>query len=226
MIVRVDSPNPALIEILRSPNQILTLDANVLIPSRRSAVGWGFSFSDYKEIWLDPLFSSFSNLAVHEAVLEELVDSSIRSYVQSMLDSSPPRLIIHSDSNLTAIERALRDSVLHKIAPLTKYDPSLDNKDDRGEVKTLAYLAVKELKYFAARDSNAILLIEKAQEWDTGLDNIQVIQMHELIYYLLEKGAARPKPLRALYKYLYHLTQKDKQSNPEWNRFVSVMKGL
>lgn len=39
--------------------------------------------------------------------------------------------------------------------PLTQYDPLLDNKDDRGEVKTLAYIAVKGLPYFAAHDSNA-----------------------------------------------------------------------
>lgn len=31
-------------------------------------------------------------------------------------------------------------------------------------MKTLAHLAVKELKYFAARDSNAILLIERAHD--------------------------------------------------------------
>ena len=72
----------------------------------------------------------------------------------------------------------LRDSIEEKNYPHTKYDPLLDNKDDRGEVKSLAYIAVKELLYFAANDSNAIQLIEKAEEWETSLDNVQAIQMY------------------------------------------------
>jgi hypothetical protein len=80
-------------------------------------------------------------------------------------------------------EQILRNSIEGKIYPLTKYDPMLDNKDDRGEVKSLSYIAVKGLPYFAAHDSNAIQLIEKAETWRTGLDNVQAIKMYELIFY-------------------------------------------
>ena len=84
---------------------------------------------------------------------------------------------------------------------LTKYDPLLDNKGDRGEVKTLAYIAVKGLPYFAAHDSNALQLVEKAEEWSTGLDNIQPIRMYELIYYLYTMNLGEKQSLRVLYKY-------------------------
>lgn len=99
----------------------------------------------------------------------------MQSYVQSLLDDSPARLIVHRDSSLTAEERVLRDSIEMRIFPLTKYDPMIDNKDDRGEVKSLAYVAVKGLPYFAAHDTNSIRLIEKTEEWSTGLDNMQAV---------------------------------------------------
>ncbi|NLJ59978.1 MAG: hypothetical protein GX338_03415 [Firmicutes bacterium] len=58
----------------------------------------GFDFSLFQKVWLDPIFAAFPNLAIHEAVYEELVMPSVQSYVQSMLDDSSPRLVIHRDS--------------------------------------------------------------------------------------------------------------------------------
>lgn len=50
------------------------------------------------------------------------------------------------------IERVLRDPVMDKMARLTKYDPALHNRDDRGEMKSLAYMAVEGLPYLAAHE--------------------------------------------------------------------------
>lgn len=88
---------------------------------------------------------------------------------------------------LTEVEKILRDTIESRIASHAKYEPLLDNKDDCGEVKSLSYIAVKGLIYFAANDNNAIQLIEKSEEWSTGLDNVQAIKMYELIYYLYRK---------------------------------------
>lgn len=102
----------------------------------------------------------------------------------------------------------------------------LDNKDDRGEVKSLAYIAVKGLIYFATHDSNTVQLIEKAGEWMTGLDNVQVIKMYELIFYLYKIDKSDNKALRILYKYQYYLTSHEKQKNPEWGQFINAMEAL
>lgn len=61
-------------------------------------------------------------------------------------------LVIHQVEVLTNQEKVLRDTIEEKIYSLTKYDPILDSKDDRGEVKSLAYFAVKDLLYFAAHE--------------------------------------------------------------------------
>lgn len=99
----------------------------------------------------------------------------------------------------------------------------INNKDDRGEVKSLAYIATKGLLYFAAHDNNAIQLIEKSDDWSTGLDNVKSIQMYEIIYYLYMNDLSSKKDLRILYKYQYYLTKKEKQENPEWGEYISRM---
>lgn len=227
MDINYSSPNPTLKSVFRNPDQIITLDANFLIPPDRSRyIKKDFDFHVFKRIWLEPIFEAFPNLAIHEAVYDELVLPSVRTYIDTNINNLPPRLAVHKDSSLTIEEHKLRNSIEEKFYPLTKYDPLLDNKDDRGEVKSLAYIAVKGLVYFATHDSNAVLLIEKAEEWMTGLDNVQVIKMYELIFYLYKTYKGDNKALRMLYKYQYYLTSHEKQKNPEWSKFIKAMESL
>jgi len=185
-----------------------------------------FGFSTFKRIWLDPIFKTFPNLAIHEAVYSEFCSTSVKDYVDKNINSVPPRLLVHRDSSLCPAERMLRELIEEKIYPLTSYDPTLDNREDRGEVKSLAYIAVKGLLYFAAHDSKAIQLIEKAKEWETGLDNVCVVKMYELIFYLYKNNVSDKKDLRMLYKYQYYLTRFEKETNPEWCQFIEAMEAL
>ncbi len=227
MKVKLVEANPSLISILKNPNQIITLDANFLIPPNRTKITKrGFDFLQFKRVWLEPIFTAFPLIAIHESVYDELVVTNLREYVQALKDENPPRIIIHSDTTLNEVERILRDSIEEKIYPHTNYDPKLNNKDDRGEVKSLSYIAVKGLLYFAAHDNNALQLIEKAEEWSTGLDNVKAIQMYELIYYLYATNQGDKESLRMLYKYQYHLTDHEKRINPEWGQFISGMNDI
>lgn len=228
MKIKLSSFNPALKSVINDPNQIITLDANLLIPPDRSRYNRVpvFPFRKFQQTWLDPLFETFPNLAIHEAVYEEIISSTVKDYIDQKINNDPSQLVVHKDSLLNESERVLRNSIESKIYPYTKYNPINDNKDDRGEVKSLAYIAVKELLYFAANDSNAIQLIEKAEEWETSLDNVQAIKMYELIYYLYRTNKSSKKKLRYLYRYLYHLTKYEKSSNPAWGNFRKTISAL
>lgn len=226
MKIDVTTPNPALVRIIKDPSQIITLDANFLIPPNRSYSKVVISFKQFQEIWLDPIFSAFPNLAIHESVYDELVNESPKNYVDTKCNDVPPGILIHQDSFLSEVEKLLRDTIESKIAPLTKYEPLLDNKDDRGEVKSLSYISVKGLLYFAAHDNNALQLVEKSELWSTGLDSVQAIKMYELIFYLYMKGLSTKDALKALYKYQYYLTQNEKATNLEWGVFIASMKEL
>lgn len=227
MKVNLTNPNPAFISIINNPKQIITLDANFLIaPDRRPITNKGIRFEQFRDIWLDPIFAIFPNLAIHEAVYNELIGMAPQNYVNSKRDSIPPQIMIYKDSSLTEVERILRDAIESRIASHTKYEPLLDNKDDRGEVKSLSYIVLKDLLYFASNDNNAILLIEKSEEWLTGLDNVHAIKMYELIYYLYKYDLVDNIAMKMLYKYQYYLTDREKSINPVWGEFSSGMDSL
>jgi rRNA-processing protein FCF1 len=82
--INLTHPNPALISIIENPEQIITLDANFLIaPDRRPITKRGIGFEQFNEIWLDPIFSVFPNLAIHESVYDELVGISPQNNVRA-----------------------------------------------------------------------------------------------------------------------------------------------
>ena len=79
---------------------------------------------------------------------------------------------------------------------------------------------------FAANDALPIRLIKNAEELNTSLDGMGVVQPYELIYFLYEKKKYDRQKLRLLYKYMYYLTSRDKSNNPEWGKFIESMERL
>ncbi len=58
------------------------------------------------------------------------------------------------------------------------------------------------------------------------MDNVQAIKMYEVIFYLYAMNRSEKQSLKMLYKYLYHLTKHEKQTNPEWGHFLSRMEKI
>lgn len=105
MKVDLSSSNPGLESIFKHPDQIITLDANFLIPPDRSKhAKYSFDFPKFKEVWLDPVFKAFPNIAIHEAVYDELILPSVRYYIDGMFYEKPPRIIVHQDETLSEEE--------------------------------------------------------------------------------------------------------------------------
>nr|WP_312577680.1 hypothetical protein [Sedimentibacter sp.] len=116
MNINLTTPNTALESIFNNPNQVITLDANSLIPPDRSKFGArAFDFENFKLIWLNPIFEAFSKLAIHEAVYDELLLPSIKSYIDANINNVPPLLIIHKDSSLTLEEHVLETRLKKKF---------------------------------------------------------------------------------------------------------------
>lgn len=225
MIVDTSQANPALLDLYERPDQTIFLDANILISPDRSAFVnvKPFLFSDYKKAILDPLLSEFSNMAIHESVYEELVGISVREYVEEAIKAEPPRLAVHWDRDLNMAEQALMATYIGKLAPHSQYDPAYDNAKDRGEIKSLSYMATKSYLYFAANDALPIRLVKDAERLQTGIGDLGIIQMYELIYYLYSMRKYDTKQLRIMYKYLYYLTGREKNENPDWSSFTTQM---
>lgn len=225
MKVDTKEVNPAFLNVIQNPSQKIFLDANFFIPPDRSKVAKvkAYSFDDFKECWLIPLLNEFDGLVIHESVHDELVADSVKHYANEQTNSNPPKLKIHYDLELNSVEEALRNTYMNRIAVHSSYDPTRDNAKDRGEVRSLSFMAVKRFLFFAANDSLPVRLIKNAAELGTGLDDMQIVQMYELIYYLYKTDRYDKKALRILYKYQYYLTPGDKRVNPEWGNFIEQM---
>lgn len=142
--------------------------------------------------------------------------------MDSKINNIPTKLNILKDSSLNYLEKALRNEIELYVSAPTNYDPSIDNRDDRGEVKSLSYMATRGLIYFCSHDANALNLIENSSKLGTRLNDVQAVHTYEIIYYLYKTLGAGNK-LRYLYKYMYYISREDKKINPEWGKFIEGM---
>ncbi len=231
MRVDIETINSSFLNLIERPDQIVFLDANFFIPPDRSDLPSNqkikpYSFADFKKNWLEPLLAEFSGISIHESVFEELVEAHVKDYADSKNKANPSRLRIYLDSELTENEKNIMRTVIDRLAIHSQYDPDRNNAKDRGEILSLSYMSVKGFLFFAAKDELPIRLINDADKLDTGLDDMGIIQMYELIYYLHKTDKYDGKALRILYKYLYYLTSREKKQNPEWGTFIQKMDDL
>ncbi|MGG5252412.1 hypothetical protein ACQYAD_02605 [Neobacillus sp. SM06] len=227
--VNTSNQNSALVSLIQDSNQILPVDANFFIAFDRSKLSSSLrpiDFITFQKMWINPLLSTFPNLSIHESVYDEItVNYSAQKFIDKQIGKYQQPLLL-SDSELDENGEIVRASIEKKIAKYTRYEPEKDNADNRGEVKSLAYIATKGLLYFCSHDSNALKLIEKASEWDTNLESVNAIRTYEILYYLLKAKATSKDVVRFLYKYLYYSTKSDKAVNPEWGIFINEMDNL
>lgn len=227
MNVNVKEVNSALQSIFNNCEQTIFLDANIFIVPDRSCMGAKpIAFDKYKLYWLNPLFDAFPNLSVHESVYNELVDGAVKRFADEKIAEDPGRLRVHKNSDLTAKEQNLLELQIRKMVPYSRYIPERDNAKDRGEIHSLAYMAVKHYLYFAANDNLPMQLINNAEKLETGLDDMRLLQSYEIIYYLYKTEKYDAKALRMLYKYQYYLTVQEKKKNPDWGTFIEMMDKL
>lgn len=225
MYVDVFAKNPAFVTLINDIYQIFPVDTNLFIAPDRKREAKNLKAIDavfYQRNFLDVLIKTFPYLAIHEAVYNEFVSSSLQRYVNEKLNAG--YLMMLTDSSLTVDEQILRNTFEEKIAFHTQYDLRINNKDDRGEVKSLAYIATKAMLYFCSRDSGALRLIEKAEELDTNLDQVGAIRFYEIVYFL--HRVHRGEFMRNLYIYLFYITPLDKKQNPKWQDFLAAMDAM
>lgn len=132
----------------------------------------------------------------------------------------------YKDAELNEAEQALMQAYISKLAEYSQYIPERDNAKDRGEVRSLSFMAVKRFLYFAANDTLPMNLIRKADELHTGLDDMELLEMYDVIYYLYCTRKYPPDGLRLLYKYEYYLTKQEKKMNLAWGEFIEKMNAL
>lgn len=228
MKIDVINVNESLRGIVSDKSKKVFLDANIFIPPDRTKLGAPkpIYFDFYRVTILNPIFNYWDNLSIHKAVDDELVGEKVRAFADEMINSDPSKLLVHDNNELSDKETVKYNTNLDAIAQHSKYQPDIDNSDDRGEVVSLAFMSAKDYLLFSSNDNLPIRLIKEAEALETGLDNMRIIQMYEIIYVLYKLGISNAKDLRILYKYLYYATSRDKRDNPSWDDYIKGMDEL
>ncbi|MGL5765751.1 MAG: hypothetical protein ACRCX8_08935 [Sarcina sp.] len=224
MKIKFDKQNEGFLKILTGQLDTFLIDTNIFIPpdrSRENSQIKAISFDFYRDNWIIPFIETFKPIGIHEAVYNEFQFTNIKTFINEHLEDKT-LLFLCTDCELTKHEEIIES----KIAKNTNYDPSIDNNRDKGEVKSLAYIATKGLPYFCSHDATAIRLIEDAETLDTCLENISAIQPFEVLYYFQKYNIVKTKILKMFFKYLYKLTIRESSYNPDWTEFISKMDAL
>ncbi|MFA7118927.1 MAG: hypothetical protein WC159_09160 [Sphaerochaetaceae bacterium] len=107
-----NSRNTAFAGLLESKGKELLLDANLFIPTDRSSCFPQYhplSFTNYCEIWLTPLFNTFTGVAIHSAVYLEIVKIEQKAFVDQLIKDN--KLAVVNDSMLDSREKTFRDTI-------------------------------------------------------------------------------------------------------------------
>ena len=224
MKVDASKKNPVLCDLLAGKELIIAIDANIIIPPERH--NKPFPQETYYKEFIYPLFNASLSLLIHESVLQELVDSTSHDKIVELIENEQSSVSLVQDASLTDDEKVIRSAMETSIAPYTMYTPHENNSDDRGEVKTLSYLATKGHGCFLSKDSGALRLITHTESLETSLNGISPMRLYEIIYYMTKTQPEYSKTLRALYKYNYYLSKKEKAQNPSWEIFIQTFDKL
>jgi hypothetical protein len=126
-------------------------------------------------------------------------------------------LKVFNDESLSYNEQILRNTIESEIGNCISYSALYNEKQDRGEIKTLSFMAVKEYKYLVSNDNDCVIIVRNK------LPNCSIIFTYELIYLLSEIYPKKAEDLRKLYRFLYYSISKDKQHNPSRSDFKTKM---
>lgn len=177
--------------------QPVMFDANIfMVGIENRASNPNYSFENMKQLYLIPLFESFSQIIIHEMVYDEL-DDGAKNLVDEYIGKS---VTLVSENNLYGQDPQYT-SIFNQISRHERVQYSRDKSKDRGEVYSLAYAAFHKINYFSSRE---VMVDEIATELDE-LKDIEIITFDIIILLAfidnMSKGDnSKNKALKSIYK--------------------------
>ena len=186
--------NTALHDLLNRP---ILFDANIFmvgISDRTSDKNC--SFENMTQLYIKPLFESFTDIYIHEEVYKEL-DEEAKSFIDN-----------YKGNNVTIVtEGALYGTdpkytmIFNNIAKHELVNYVRGCSKDRGEVYSLAYAAYHNMNYFCSKE---IMVDNVARELDDLKDidiiTFDIIILQAYVYYAQKNDNSNSKGLKAIYK--------------------------
>lgn len=184
----------ALHDLLNKP---ILFDANIFMVGISERVSdKNCSFENMKQLYIKPLFESFTDIYIHEEVYKEL-DEDARALVD-----------IYKDKNVTIVKEdglygtdPQYTTIFNNIAQHELVQYKRGRSKDSGEVYSLAYAAYHNMNYFCSKE---IMVDNVARELE-DLKNVDIITfdiilLQAYVYYARKNDNSNSKGLKSVYK--------------------------
>lgn len=184
----------ALHDLIKKP---ILFDANIFmvgISERNSDKK--YSFENMKQLYITPLFESFTDIYIHEEVYKEL-DDEARRFVDG-----------YKGKNVTVVgEGGLygRDPkytvIFNNIASHELVNYKRGSSKDRGEVYSLAYAAYYDMNYFCSKEIMVDNVAKELEDLkDVDIITFDIIILQAFVYYAQKNDKSNSKGLKSIYK--------------------------
>lgn len=186
--------NTALHDLLNRP---ILFDANIFmvgISDRTSEKNC--SFENMIQLYIKPLFESFTDIYIHEEVYKEL-DEEAKSYIDNYKGKN---VTIVTEGTLYGTDPKYT-TIFNNIAKHELVNYVRGCSKDRGEVYSLAYAAYHNMNYFCSKEimvDNVARELEDLKDIDIITFDIIILQAY--VYYAQKNDNSNSKGLKAIYK--------------------------
>lgn len=178
-------------------NRPILFDANIfMVGISERGSDKNYSFENMKQLYIRPLFESFTDIYIHNEVYKEL-DGEARAFVDTYKGRNVTLVdeggLYGSDPKYTTI---FNNIAKHELVKYVR-----GRSKDRGEVYSLAYAAYYNMNYFCSKE---IMVDNVAHELE-DLKNVDIITfdivlLSAYVYYAKQNNNSYSKGLKSVYK--------------------------
>lgn len=178
-------------------NQPILFDANIFMVGISERVSdKNYSFESMKQMYIKPLFESFTDIYIHNEVYKEL-DDEARAFVDTYKGKN---VTIVDEGGLYGTDPKYT-VIFNNIAghELVKYVRG--RSKDRGEVYSLAYAAYYNMNYFCSKEIMVDNVAHELEDLkDVDIITFDIILLLAYVYHAKQNDKSNSKALKAVYK--------------------------
>lgn len=178
-------------------NKPILFDANIfMVGISDRASDKNCSFENMVQLYIKPLFESFTYIYIHDEVYKEL-DDDAKAFVDAYRDRN---VTIVSENDLYGTDPKYT-TIFNNIAMHELIQYVRGRSKDRGEVYSLAYAAYHGINYFCSKEimvDNAARELEDLK--DIEIITFDVILLSAFVYYARRGDNSNSKGLKSMYK--------------------------
>ena len=184
----------ALHDLLNKP---ILFDANIFMVGISNRISdKNCSFENMKQLYIKPLFESYTDIYIHEEVYKEL-DVDSRAFTDTYKGKN---VTIVGEGGLYGKDPKYT-TVFNNIARHELVNYARGQSKNRGEVYSLAYAAYHNMNYFCSKE---IMVDNVARELgdlkDIDIITFDIILLSAYVYYAKRNDRTNCKGLKSIYK--------------------------